>query len=62
MNLYVQIVFQSDSTILLDFKTGKQKQKDIDQIRSYNKLLLDLGYSNIKNYLFYVPKAELIKV
>ena len=57
-----RIVFQSDSTILLDFKTGKQKQKDIDQIRSYNKLLLDLGYSNIKNYLFYVPKAELIKV
>ncbi|MDG2331706.1 MAG: UvrD-helicase domain-containing protein [Flavobacteriales bacterium] len=57
-----RVVFQPDSTILIDFKTGIQKQKDIDQIRSYNKLLLDLGYSNIKNYLFYVLKAELIKV
>jgi len=57
-----RIVVLENETILIDFKTGQPRTKDEHQITDYGHLLLDLGYSNIKKYLFYVRKSELKQV
>ncbi|MBL4703514.1 MAG: UvrD-helicase domain-containing protein [Flavobacteriales bacterium] len=57
-----RIIVLKEETILIDFKTGQPRNKDEHQITDYGHLLLDLGYSNIKKYLFYVRKSELLEV
>ncbi|MFT7612284.1 MAG: ATP-dependent exoDNAse (exonuclease V) beta subunit [Parvicellaceae bacterium] len=57
-----RIILLENETILIDFKTGQPRTKDEHQITDYGHLLTDLGYSNIKKYLFYVRKSELKQV
>ena len=57
-----RIILYPDQTILLDFKTGRPRNKDEQQIKKYNDLLIELGYTNIKNYLFYIENGDLVKV
>jgi ATP-dependent exoDNAse (exonuclease V) beta subunit len=57
-----RIILYPGQTIILDFKTGTPRNKDEQQIKKYNDLLNELGYSNIKNYLFYIENGDLVKV
>lgn len=57
-----RIIIVDDQTILLDFKTGQPRAADEHQITDYGHLLRDLGYANIKKYLFYVRNSELKEV
>jgi len=63
-NTYIpdRIILQPDQTILLDFKTGTPRTRDEQQIKKYSKLLVEMGYMNIKNYLFYTQNGDLVKV
>ncbi len=63
-NLYRpdRIILMPEETIVLDFKTGQPRNHDEQQITTYGHLLQDLGYHNIKKYLFYVRKSELKEI
>lgn len=50
-------------TIVLDFKFTKGDYADHQwQIESYKKALRNLGYSNVKGYLYYAKIKELVEV
>jgi ATP-dependent exoDNAse (exonuclease V) beta subunit len=53
------IIVKPSETILLDFKTGIPKSKDVKQVKQYKELLEQMGYPNIKGYLFYSVNSEL---
>lgn len=57
-------VFTSENeTIVLDFKFTKGDYADHQwQIDSYKKALRNLGYSNVKGYLYYAKINELVEV
>lgn len=57
-------VFTSDQeTIVLDFKFTKGDYVDHQwQVDSYKKALHNLGYTNVKGYLYYAKMNELISV
>lgn len=43
-----------DNITVVDFKFGKQKPQYKEQVQRYMALLRDMGYNNIKGYLWYV--------
>jgi len=57
-------VFTSDQeTIVLDFKFTKGDYADHQwQVDSYKKALHNLGYTNIRGYLYYAKINELVEV
>lgn len=42
------------ATIVIDFKTGKPRRKDHDQVREYLSLLQEMGHSNVSGQLIYL--------
>ncbi|MFN3342524.1 MAG: UvrD-helicase domain-containing protein [Flavobacteriales bacterium] len=57
-----RVVFFKDRTIVLDFKTGKQREEHKQQVAHYGKLLSEMGYPSVENYLFYTFDSILEKV
>ena len=51
-----RIVFNDDSTIVLDFKFGKHESKYITQVREYMSLLARIGFKNIRGFLWYAEE------
>jgi|GEM_PF-1017439 len=51
-------------TIIIDYKTGKERDEDIDQLNEYASLLNEMGYKNIRKYLLHISESEkdLVKV
>jgi ATP-dependent exoDNAse (exonuclease V) beta subunit len=55
-----RILINNKEVIILDYKfTLEQSDKHIEQILNYKDLLTDMGYENIKSYLFYAVTGEL---
>ena len=57
-----KIVIKEDETIIIDFKTGSKKEKDIKQITEYAKVLKEMELPQIKAFLFYTATEELLEV
>jgi len=48
-----KVLIGNDKTIIVDFKTGKEKNQDAIQIKEYVTALQELGHNNVFAYLFY---------
>lgn len=57
-----RIVKLNNTTHLLDFKTGEQKEKDKQQVRHYASLLSDLGHKNIQEHLVYLNPTAVVSL
>ena len=57
-----KVLIKENETIILDFKTGLPKKSDHSQIQSYCAIFKEMGATNVKGYLFYTFKNELIEV
>lgn len=57
-----RVVVKNNSTYLVDYKTGEQNQKHVEQIKNYKSLLTQMGYPNVNAYLLYVKEKSLIDV
>lgn len=57
-----RILVKKDETIILDFKTGIPTQKNVKQMAQYKKTITEMGYQNVRAYLLYTNKLELIEV
>lgn len=55
-----RILVNADSVTIVDYKfTLEQSDKHIEQILSYKELLGQMGFNNVKGYLFYAITKEL---
>jgi ATP-dependent exoDNAse (exonuclease V) beta subunit len=55
-----RVLINADEVIILDYKfTLEESDKHIEQVNSYRILLSEMGYQNIKTYLFYAVKGKL---
>ena len=57
-----KILLKDKETIIIDFKTGTKKDKDLKQITEYAKVLKEMELPKIKAYLFYTASEELLEV
>lgn len=48
--------------IVVDFKFGRPRDAYHDQVREYMTLLQDMGYTDIKGYLWFVYSNEIVEV
>ena len=55
-----RVLINNDEVIILDYKfTLEESDKHIEQVSNYRNLLTEMGYQNIKTYLFYAVKGKL---
>lgn len=57
-----KIILQKNKTIVLDYKTGVPNEKNKKQIRQYAYLLDQMGFPNVKGYLYYTNEQKLVPV
>lgn len=56
-----RLCLNDDQAVIIDYKTGAETQKDIQQITNYKKAIESLGYTNIQAYLVYIRDTILVK-
>lgn len=57
-----KVIFNENSVLIVDFKTGKEAESHLKQVKEYIKLYKDMGYENVRGELFYTNKKEVIEV
>jgi hypothetical protein len=55
-----RLIYDENSTIVIDFKFGNQDKKHTKQVSTYKTLLISMGYKNVEGYLYY-PDEKLVK-
>jgi ATP-dependent exoDNAse (exonuclease V) beta subunit len=56
-----RLVFDKDEVVVIDYKTGVEKEDDIQQINTYAKALEELNYKISKKLIVYIHKELTIK-
>lgn len=57
-----KLILSSELTAVIDFKTGEKNKSYEKQVKEYMQTLHEVGYSNIKGYLYYVSGEGLVEV
>ncbi len=57
-----RVISQNDSTIIVDFKTGKPHDKHISQLKGYQAALVLMGFHNVKAVLIYIENQHIEEV
>ena len=54
-----RVMLQGNEMIVVDFKFGKPKASHQRQVQTYLKILQQMGYINVKGYLWYVDENQI---
>ena len=57
-----RVIFKDGKTIIIDFKFGEENPHYAEQVDQYRRLLVDMGYNNIKAFIWYVDKNIIVSV
>lgn len=57
-----RIMRRGNEAIVVDYKFGKPSEAHNKQVQSYLTSLSNMGYSEVKGYLWYVPTGEIVEV
>lgn len=57
-----RVMMKDNEVVVVDFKFGKPNRKYNKQVRGYMQLLAQMGYKNIKGYLWYVDQEAIEQV
>lgn len=57
-----RVMMKKDEVVVVDFKFGKKKPEYSIQVREYMSLLSEMGYTDVKGYIWYVYSGELENV
>lgn len=57
-----RVMTRDGQAVIVDFKTGEQKEKDRQQVIEYADLLQAMGFDTISGYLLYIEKQEVEQV
>jgi ATP-dependent helicase/nuclease subunit A len=55
-----RVIFKEGKTIIIDFKFGEENPHYTEQVSLYSSLLIDMGYSNIESFIWYVDKNLIV--
>jgi hypothetical protein len=56
-----KIIFKTNETIVIDFKTGLHTEKNNKQIKLYKNVLQNMNYPNVRAFLFYINNLQLLE-
>ena len=56
------MMIQGNRAVVVDYKFGKPKPEHGRQLGDYAKLLAEMGYDEIKSYLWYIKSGQIIEV
>jgi ATP-dependent exoDNAse (exonuclease V) beta subunit len=56
-----RVILTNEKVIVIDFKFGEENEHYKDQIKQYSNLLVEMGYSAVDAYLWYVDKNKIIR-
>jgi hypothetical protein len=56
-----RVLIKDNKAIVVDFKTGRERNEDVKQINDYGKVLSQMAYTDVKKYLFYVTDRKLVQ-
>lgn len=57
-----RVILDGKKVIVIDFKFGAEKKSYIDQVNNYKNLLLNMGYSTVDAFLWYVDNDKFISI
>ena len=57
-----RVLIGENELIIIDFKFGKPKEEHHDQVRRYQQAFVDMGYPNVKGFLWYVYPNKVVEV
>jgi len=55
-----RVLITGDKAVIIDFKTGKESPAYAEQIRGYRSLMLEMGFSSVKGYLWYIDRNIIV--
>jgi ATP-dependent helicase/nuclease subunit A len=55
-----RVIFKDGKTIIIDFKFGEENSHYGEQVDQYRRLLIDMGYSDIEAYIWYVDRNKIV--
>ena len=57
-----RVMIKGDEAIVVDYKFGRKDKKHDIQVRRYMELLRQMGYANVKGYLWYVNNNDIKEI
>jgi ATP-dependent exoDNAse (exonuclease V) beta subunit len=57
-----RVIINNDELIVIDYKTGKERDEDSKQVKYYSGLLAGAGYKKVDAYLLYLNSKAIVKV
>ena len=57
-----RVMMKDGQVVVVDFKFGKPQPSYNNQIKEYMMLLREMGYTNVRGYLWYVFNNELEEI
>ncbi|TRZ66397.1 hypothetical protein D4R20_00635 [bacterium] len=57
-----RVLINGTDIIVIDYKTGLEKNEHKTQIEQYAKILLSMGYTSVKKYLLYINEETPVKI
>ena len=57
-----RVMKDGDEVVVVDFKFGKPNEKYATQVRQYIGYLRQMGYANVRGYIWYVFRKEIKEV
>lgn len=55
-----RVIFREGKTMIIDFKFGDESSHYLSQVNQYRMLMVEMGYSNIEAYIWYVDKNIIV--
>ena len=57
-----RVMIKGDTAVVVDYKLARERENHGEQVETYMKLLRQIGYKNVKGYLWYIYKNEIKEV
>ena len=57
-----RVMIKGDTAIVVDYKFARERDEHDTQVRHYMDLLREIGYKNVRGYLWYVYKNEIKEI
>jgi ATP-dependent exoDNAse (exonuclease V) beta subunit len=57
-----KLIIKDSGIVILDYKTGLPKKKDVQQVKEYAAVLKEIGYESVEAYLFYTSTKQITQV
>jgi ATP-dependent exoDNAse (exonuclease V) beta subunit len=57
-----RVIFKAGKTTIIDFKFGKENEEYREQLNLYRSIIIDMGYSDVEAFIWYVDRNKIVSV